>query len=1071
MTLEFMVPASITEKAIEIRVPSNSIQPKTWRKAWSLLPVTCFLLPTVATAQITPDTTLPANSIVTPDGNAIVIDGGTSTGNNLFHSFRDFSVPTGTEAYFNNALTIDNIITRVTGGNLSDIDGLIRANGTANLFLLNPNGIVFGPNARLDLGGSFVGSTADRLNFEDGSFYSASEPNAPPLLTVNVPIGLQFGPNPGDIVNRANTTVTDAMGNVVPVGLQVLPDNTLALIGGNVAIEGGFLTSAGGNVAIGAVSGEAQVDFDRESNRLGINYDRVENFQDIQLSQTARIDTSGVGGGEIQLQGRQIELSDGSAVVSNTFGNQDGGGVTIAGSQFALTGGSYVAANTFADGAAGDIMVKASESIALTGIEDRVNLTLEVFSEAFDPTRNLRSGLFTLSFGPGETGDIDLSTETLILRDGATVWVTPFDLGGGGNLSIDAEITEVIGSSMQTVSFGAGSSGDLQIDTDDLVVQNQASLSSSTLNSQAGGITINAESIELIGTPVDNPVFFTNISNATAGGQQAGNITINTDRLVLRNGAFLRSDALGSGRAGNVTINATESVELLDPQFQTIDPATPIVENSAILAGTQGESELAGDISINTGKLVLSNGATISASADNLQVGDVSIPATARAGTIRINAGETVEISGISPDGRLSSIRSSTAGSGDAGGIEIQTPILRVFDGGQVSVATLGTGQAGNLTVGAEEIELNGSIFAPELDFAPENFQPGENFELDPSLFAGGQVLNFTSFQLTGALGNAGEGQVPSSISAVSFGSGRAGNIILETEELRVRGGALLGVASFGTADAGDINVFADDIRLDTQGTIAATTATGAGGDIILQAENSLQMRRNSLISTEANGIGNGGNLTLDVTTLVALENSDIIANAFEGNGGNIDITTQRIFGTEVRSELTPQSDISASSQFGVSGVVEISQPNVDPTSGLLEPIRNPLNDTALYFHTCDLYSNSEFYVIGRGAIAPGPGDELDADAVLVDLGDDSIEALNSDSGEFAIGNGEEGSPLPPPPPIEATGWVVRPDGTIELIAATPSGHPWYTHPDCANIADLFEGSSDAGEDGERIKN
>ena len=1066
-----MVPASITEKAIEIRVPSNSIQPKTWHKAWSLLPVTCFLLPTVATAQITPDTTLPTNSIVTPDANTIVIDGGTSTGSNLFHSFQEFSVPTGTEAYFNNALTIDNIITRVTGGNLSDIDGLMRANGTANLFLLNPNGIVFGPNARLDIGGSFVGSTADRLNFEDGSFYSATEPNSPSLLTVNVPIGLQFGPNPGDIINRANTTATDAMGSVVPVGLQVLQDNTLALIGANVLLEGGFLTSTGGNVAIGAVGGEAQVDFERESNRLGINYDRVENFQDIQLSQASRIDTSGLGGGEIQLQGRQIGLSEGSAVVSNTFGGRDGGGVTIAGSQFSLDGGSYMAASTFADGAAGDITVNASESIELMGIENRVNLSIEVLGEGFDPTQSLRSGLFTLSFGAGETGNLNLNTGTLMLQDGATVWVTPFDLGRGGNLSVDAKTIEMTRSSMQTVGFGAGTSGDIMIQTDSLLLQNQASLASATLSSQAGNILISAESLELIGTPVDNVAFFTFIAASTVGGQQAGNLTINTDRLILRNGALLRSDAIGSGRAGNITINASESVELLDPLFQVIDPATPIVEDSSLLAGTTGAAELAGDITINTGELVLTNGATISASADNLQLGEVSVPATGRAGTIRINAQDAVEVRGISPDGRLSSIRSSTAGIGDAGGIEIQTPILRVFDGGQVSVATLGTGEAGNLTVVAEEIDLNGSIAAPELDFDIENIQIGESTDVDLSQLVEGQVLNFTSFLLTEALGNAGAGQVPSSVSAVSFDSGRAGNIILETGELRVRGGALLGVASFGTADAGDINVFADDIRLDTRGTIAATTATGAGGDIILQAENSLQMRRNSLISTEANGIGNGGNLTLNVTTLVALENSDIIANAFEGNGGNIDITTQRIFGTEVRSELTPKSDISASSQFGVSGVVEISQPNVDPTSGLLEPIRNPLNDTELYFHTCDLYSNSEFYVIGRGAIAPGPGDELDADAVLVDLGDDSIEALNSDSGEFAMGDGEEGSPLPPPPPIEATGWVVRPDGTIELIAATPGGHPWYTHPDCANIADLFEGSSGAGDNGERIKN
>ena len=133
------------------------------------------------------------NTTVNTSGNNFTILNGIQRGSNLFHSFEKFSIPRGGSATFNNSSAIENIINRVTGGNVSNIDGLIKANGSANVFLINPAGIVFGENALLDIGGSFLGSTAQSIVFEDGFNYSAIVSEQTPLLTVSVPLGLQMG--------------------------------------------------------------------------------------------------------------------------------------------------------------------------------------------------------------------------------------------------------------------------------------------------------------------------------------------------------------------------------------------------------------------------------------------------------------------------------------------------------------------------------------------------------------------------------------------------------------------------------------------------------------------------------------------------------------------------------------------------------------------------------------------------------------------------------------------------------------------------------------------------------------
>ena len=196
-------------------------------KLWRLLLLGLGLSNAIAfraKSQISPDGT--TNTTVNSTDNTIVINEGDRTRDNLFHSFEQFSVPNGSEAFFNNANDIANIFSRVTGGDISEIDGLIRANGDANLFLINPAGIVFGEGAALDIGGSFTASTAESVVFNDDVEFDATQGSNSPLLTVSQPIGLNFGNSPGNIALDGSN-------------LEVDNKEALALLGGNVSINRG----------------------------------------------------------------------------------------------------------------------------------------------------------------------------------------------------------------------------------------------------------------------------------------------------------------------------------------------------------------------------------------------------------------------------------------------------------------------------------------------------------------------------------------------------------------------------------------------------------------------------------------------------------------------------------------------------------------------------------------------------------------------------------------------------------------------------------------------------------------
>ncbi len=459
-----------------------------WRN--SFLCQLCF-------CQITQDSTLPNNSQVTTQGNITIIEGGTQLESNLFHSFKEFSVLNGTTAEFKNTEGIQNIISRVTGKSISNIDGILKANGTANLFLINPNGIIFGTHASLNIGGSFIASTASSLNFADGTKFSATNPQTTPLLTVSVPIGLQFGATAVPIRNQSQASPGGAVNSLgEPVGLQVQPGKTLALVGGDVVLEGGNLTAASGRVELGSVAGNSLVNLKSTVQGWILGYEGVQNFQNIQLIQRtidgsgipSQVDVTGVGGGNIQLQGKSVELIGLFVILRNrNNGVGDGGELTINTRKLIVRDGAQVSTSTRGKGAGGNLTINASESVELIG--------------SFTTPDNFTfpSILSSITTSDGKAGDLTINTGKLLIQGGAEVstqssgaYRTPVEfipaIGSGGNLTVNAsESIELIGTTPDGLPGGLfagtlayGEAGKITIVTGQLIISDGAAITVSS---------------------------------------------------------------------------------------------------------------------------------------------------------------------------------------------------------------------------------------------------------------------------------------------------------------------------------------------------------------------------------------------------------------------------------------------------------------------------------------------------------------------------------------------------------------------------------------------------------------
>lgn len=1040
---------------------------------WSKAKCTPMLLPTMALgfalisslprpvlSQIVPDASLGDNpsSMVSESDTEARIEGGLTSGTNLFHSFQNFNIETGARVYFEPSGSIDTVLTRVTGNQPSNIFGTLGVRGNANLFFLNPNGIVFGPEAQLDIGGSFLATSAESIQFGTQGIFSATEPQVPARLTVS-PSSLFFSNTPGQIVNRSVVPIGVNASSDASMGLSVPKGENLFLAGGDVLIEGGRLIAPGGHVHLIGAAGSSQIGIDNRGDSLSLQVPEAALQSNIRLQDEALVEVTSEGDGQITLEGENVDVLDGSrlfAGITPGLGNagSQGGDITLrADNQLTVEGPGFTIQNnvgTGSTGSTGGLIIEANDFIAQKvafmriatfgngnvgpvslQIEESATLTnsSSIFNDVASPddvqaggiiisanSLNLLEGAELISSvrsnAVGEAGGVRLDIEDALVMDGVDsdgfssgIFATsrPDSVGFSGNVLVSTDTLEVTqGARIQTGTRGRGNSGNVTVEVDDLFF-----LDGSDSSGSVTGI-------------------FTDLD--TDGVGRGGDILVTAGTLSVNNGANFTANTFSQGDAGNITVNVQADARFEGANTDGIETgSTPgaLVSARSGLFSAVGETLSddstvpafgnAGVITLNAENLSLTDGAAFATSVLSDSVGNSApVRITVDGNVIVSGRDETVGVSGIFTEVQPNAM-------GTAREIEISAASVALRQGGALSASIASDGVAGEILVNTRRLELEegGRILVTT---------SGDG-DAGNILIEGGDLLTITG-EDSGLFANTTERS-----------TGNSGSISLSPESVILRDSAQIAVNSQGTGEGGNVRLEADNLLLANDALISAETTSNRGGDITLLVRDVVLLREDSNFSASAGTAeagGDGGNVTIEADFLVAPLNQDnnITANAFSGRGGNVRVAATGIYGIDFQAaDLPSRNDITATSTFGVAGVVTLDTPEIDPTSGTVElPSDTEIPQIS---QRCNASEGiSRFVSSGRGGIPLGPEDAIAPQDLWEELpGSESItEPITSLDSLNTLPLSPNSSPI-----LEAQDWQADADGNVQLIARRSS--------------------------------
>jgi filamentous hemagglutinin family protein len=817
---------------------------------------------------------------------------GKQVGGNLFQSFNQFNVNSTESATFSGPSTIHNILARVTSGSASSIDGAINSSiQGANLFFLNPAGVVFGQHAQINVSGSFAVSTANYLKLADGGRFNTSLGGGDVLTSAPVSAFGFLNSAPGSV---SIAGAVDVSGNRVP-DLTVAAARSFSIIAGDIAMSGGQINGEGSRVNLVSVKSPGEVALDATNINSTVDVAQFTALGTIKLTNFAFVDTSGAAGGPVVIRAENLTL-DGSGIRSDTFGPTQGGRIDIdIGGRMEITNRGFIAADTQGNGNAGSVAVRATDlritdggsvSTDTFGIGKGGDVTVTAGSFLLDGSSSsgILSAINAGTAGDGNAGNVTICATDLRMTNSSTISTSTFGVANGGNVTVIAGSFLIDASGIEAITEGAGTAGSVAVRADRLRIADGGSIHTSSLFGQGKG----------------------------------GDVMVTAGSLVIDgvfSGIFADTES-GNGNAGSIAVRATD--------LRITDDGAISAESSATFQPNSGD---AGSISVQATNLSITDGGYISsATSSDGNGGDVTVTAT----SLLVNAGESFHF-------HQTGIFADTTGAGNAGSVTVRANDFRITGGGQISTntgefLTGELGKAGDVTVIADSLLIDG----PDSGIFADTVTGGA---------AGNIALRVTDLRITNFGG----------IATSTSGKGNGGNVNVTADSLLIDGEAFIAAGTRGNevtggANAGSVTVRATELRITGGGAISTSTfGTGNGGNVNVTADSlfidgapgPLFLRSGIFAEASEGSSGTAGSVAVQATDLTITGGGEISSSTFgDGNGGTVNVTAESlsIDGSTNGFQKIPVAftGIAATSQAGAKGDAGTVTINVDHALSIL---------------------------------------------------------------------------------------------------------------------------------------